>query len=52
MAEDVYRCYDAGASIVAPHARRRDDSATCNLEIYQDINAQVRHHQQQYGRGH
>ncbi|GLR91622.1 3-keto-5-aminohexanoate cleavage protein [Bradyrhizobium iriomotense] len=41
IAEDVYRCYDAGASIVALHARRPDDGATCNPEIYQDINSRI-----------
>ncbi|MCP3380587.1 MULTISPECIES: 3-keto-5-aminohexanoate cleavage protein [unclassified Bradyrhizobium] len=42
IAEDVYRCYDAGASIVALHARRQDDGATCSSEIYQDINSRIR----------
>ncbi|MHB0790098.1 beta-keto acid cleavage family enzyme [Bradyrhizobium sp. 5.13L] len=41
IAEDVYRCYDAGASIVALHARRPDDGATCSPEIYQDINSRI-----------
>ncbi|WP_407185244.1 3-keto-5-aminohexanoate cleavage protein [Bradyrhizobium centrosematis] len=41
IAEDVYRCHGAGASIVALHARRADDGATCNPEIYRDINARI-----------
>ncbi|MDT2020103.1 3-keto-5-aminohexanoate cleavage protein [Methylocella sp. CPCC 101449] len=42
IAEDVYRCYNAGASVVAVHARRPDDQATCNPEIYRDINRRIR----------
>lgn len=42
IAEDVYRCYNAGASVVAVHARRPDDLCTCNPEIYKDINARIR----------
>ncbi|HKS72664.1 MAG TPA: 3-keto-5-aminohexanoate cleavage protein [Terriglobales bacterium] len=42
IAESVYRCYNAGASVVALHARRPDDQATCNAEIYRRINALVR----------
>lgn len=42
IAEDVYRCYRAGASIVAIHARRPDDQATCNASIYRDINHRIR----------
>lgn len=42
IADDVYRCYNAGASIVAVHARRPDDLATCNPAIYRDINARIR----------
>lgn len=42
IAESVYRCYNAGASIAAIHARRPDDEATCNPEIYRDINRRVR----------
>ncbi|MBB4380247.1 3-keto-5-aminohexanoate cleavage protein [Bradyrhizobium sp. SBR1B] len=41
IAEDVYRCHGAGASIVALHARRPDEGATCNPEIYQDINSRI-----------
>ncbi|ONN67911.1 3-keto-5-aminohexanoate cleavage protein [Herbaspirillum sp. VT-16-41] len=43
IADDVYRCYNAGASVVAIHARRpSDDGATCNPEIYRDINSRIR----------
>ena len=42
IADDVYRCYNAGASIVAVHARRPDDQATCNPDIYRRINALIR----------
>lgn len=42
IAEDVYRCYEAGASVVAVHARRPDDAATCNPAIYRDINQRIR----------
>jgi uncharacterized protein (DUF849 family) len=42
IAEDVKRCYDAGASVVAVHARRKDDGATCDPRIYSEINAQIR----------
>jgi uncharacterized protein (DUF849 family) len=42
IAEDVKRCYDAGASLVAVHARRPDDGATCDARIYGDINARIR----------
>jgi 3-keto-5-aminohexanoate cleavage enzyme len=42
IADDVYRCYNAGASVVAVHARRPDDLCTCNPEIYKDINARIR----------
>ncbi len=42
IADDVYRCYDAGAAVVAVHARRPDDQATCNPEIYRDINERIR----------
>ncbi|SAL64428.1 3-keto-5-aminohexanoate cleavage enzyme [Caballeronia humi] len=30
IARDVYDCYNAGASVVAVHARRPDDGATCD----------------------
>lgn len=42
IAESVYQCYNAGASVVAVHARRPDDEATCNPEIYADINRRIR----------
>jgi uncharacterized protein (DUF849 family) len=42
IAADVQRCYDAGASVVAIHARRPDDGATCDASIYGEINDQVR----------
>ncbi len=42
IADDVYRCYNAGASLVAVHARRPDDLATCNPEIYRKINGLIR----------
>ncbi|MCZ6839607.1 MAG: 3-keto-5-aminohexanoate cleavage protein, partial [Alphaproteobacteria bacterium] len=42
IADDVYRCYDAGASIVAVHARRPDDEATCDPAIYRRINELIR----------
>jgi uncharacterized protein (DUF849 family) len=42
IAEDVYRCYNAGASVVAVHARRPDDEATCNPDIYRSINSLIR----------
>ncbi|MCP1574940.1 3-keto-5-aminohexanoate cleavage protein [Herbaspirillum rubrisubalbicans] len=42
IADDVYRCYNAGASVVALHARRPDDQATCNPAIYRDMNQRIR----------
>ncbi len=42
IADDVYDCFNAGASVVAVHARRPDDLATCNPEIYSDINNRIR----------
>jgi len=43
IAEDVVRCWEAGASIAAIHARRPgDDGATCNPEIYSHINSLIR----------
>ncbi|MEU3982342.1 3-keto-5-aminohexanoate cleavage protein [Streptomyces sp. NPDC026672] len=42
IADDVARCWEAGASIVALHARRPDDGATCDPEIYRRINDLVR----------
>ncbi|QFZ85159.1 3-keto-5-aminohexanoate cleavage protein [Variovorax paradoxus] len=42
IAESVYRSYNAGASVVALHARRPDDEATCSPEIYGRINSLIR----------
>jgi uncharacterized protein (DUF849 family) len=42
IAESVYKSYKAGASIAALHARRPDDEATCNANIYRDINSRIR----------
>jgi uncharacterized protein (DUF849 family) len=42
IAEDVRRCHDAGAAVVAVHARRPDDEATCAPAIYRRINALIR----------
>jgi len=42
IAADVHRCCNAGASVVAVHARRRDDLATCDAGIYGDINERIR----------
>lgn len=42
IACDAYDCYNAGASVVAVHARRPDDGATCDPTIYHDINERIR----------
>jgi 3-keto-5-aminohexanoate cleavage enzyme len=42
IADDTYRCYNAGASMVAVHARRPDDEATCDPTIYSRINRLIR----------
>lgn len=42
IADDVARCCEAGASVVAVHARRDDDTATCDPDIYRDINDRIR----------
>ena len=42
IAADVHDCYNAGASVVAVHARRPDGLATCNPEIYREINQLIR----------
>lgn len=39
---DTYACYQAGASVVAVHARRLDGLATCDSAIYCEINARIR----------
>ena len=42
IARDVVECWNAGASVVAVHARRPDDEATCNPAIYRAINRRIR----------
>jgi len=42
IADSVYRSFKEGASVAALHARRPDDQATCNADIYRDINARIR----------
>lgn len=42
IADDVKRCYDAGASVVAVHARRADGEATCDPAVYTRINQLLR----------
>jgi 3-keto-5-aminohexanoate cleavage enzyme len=42
IAESVHKSYQAGAAIAALHARRADDQATCNADIYRRINNLVR----------
>jgi uncharacterized protein (DUF849 family) len=42
IANDVVACHKAGASVVAVHARRPDGLATCNADIYREINARIR----------
>jgi len=42
IAESVHRSWKADASIAALHARRPDDQATCNAEIYKRINGLIR----------
>ena len=42
IAESVYRSWTAGAAIAALHARRPDDEATCNADIYRQINGRIR----------
>ena len=42
IARDAYDSYNAGASVVAIHARRPDDGATCDAAIYRDINERIR----------
>jgi uncharacterized protein (DUF849 family) len=42
IAESVHRSWKEGAAIAALHARRPDDQATCNAEIYRAINARIR----------
>lgn len=42
IAESVYRSYNEGASVVAVHARRPDDEATCSPAVYTRINSLIR----------
>jgi uncharacterized protein (DUF849 family) len=42
IAEQTYQAYNEGASMVAVHARRPDDEATCSPEVYSDINNRIR----------
>jgi uncharacterized protein (DUF849 family) len=42
IAEDVHRCYNAGASVVALHARRPDHEATCDPAVYRRMNELIR----------
>ena len=42
IAEDVVRCAKAGAAVVALHARRPDDLATCDPKIYGAMNTRIR----------
>lgn len=42
IAESVFRSFKEGASVAALHARRPDDQATCNADIYRDINTRIR----------
>lgn len=42
IAESVHRSFKVGAAIAALHARRPDDQATCNADIYRRINTLIR----------
>ncbi len=42
IADDVTRCWEAGASVVAVHARRSDGLATCDPDVYSEINTLIR----------
>src|SRR5690606_33870264 len=43
IAADVYGCYNAGASVVAVHARRdRHHLASCDASVYPLINRLIR----------
>ncbi len=42
IAADVYRCYNAGASIVHLHARDRDGTPTYRIERYRTILSKIR----------
>src|SRR4051794_40114599 len=41
IADSVEKSWKAGAAIAALHARRPDDAATCNADIYRDINTRI-----------
>lgn len=41
-ADDVYSCYNLGASLVPVHERRPDDQVACDLAIYSDIKHLIR----------
>ena len=42
IAEDVLACWAAGASVAALHARRPDGAATCDSDIYGEMNRLIR----------
>jgi uncharacterized protein (DUF849 family) len=42
IADSVHKSFVEGACIAALHARRPDDGATCNADIYRDINSRIR----------
>lgn len=42
IADSVFKSYKEGAAIAALHARRPDDGATCNADIYRAINQKIR----------
>jgi 3-keto-5-aminohexanoate cleavage enzyme len=42
IADDVARCCEQGATIAALHARRADDSPTCDECVYREINELIR----------
>lgn len=42
IADDVVACREAGASVAAIHARRPDGLATCDPEMYSEINRLIR----------
>ena len=41
IADSVHKSWQAGAAIAALHARRLDDQATCNADIYRAINTRI-----------
>ena len=42
IADSVHKSWKEGAAIAALHARRPDDEATCNADIYRAINTRIR----------